>query len=263
MRKNRFLFFAFMTVASIAFAAFMPGGADWSKVRKLHGKFVIAIVNYAYDQKERSSTALLMNGFVAQGEFTAERVDSSAERILYVGKASGFLSMTHKSSASDTDVAKSEQVCAGDFNTGDVRIEIMPGANQYQVTFNGSLPAGKTLVSYPLFKEMERMFSKAYDLNRAKNADWAAEGQTYDGIRNECTGALKDVQTTEEVRFSATTISQASVTPDQASVVAKTFSLPENGTKIDGAGEIRLTVSTSLMPAVAQAASRWMIEAEE
>jgi hypothetical protein len=261
---SKTLFLTFITVVTLASMAFMPGGntTDWSKVKTLHGKFAIAVVNYTSDPKERSSITLLMNGFVAEGDFTATRVDSSAERILYVGKASGFLGMTHKSADSGDDIAKSEQVCAGDFKDGVVRIEIMPGAKQYQVTFNGVLPDGKTIVSYSLFNEMQRVFSKPYDLNREKNADWAAEDRAFEAIRAECTDALKDVQTTEKVNFSATTIPQASM-PGEKPGTMKTFSLPDKGTKIEGSGEIRLTVSTSLMPATAQAASRWSIEGEE
>lgn len=261
---SRNLFLAFMTMVIFASMAFMPGGkaTDWSNVKTLHGKFAFAIVNYTNDSKERSSTTLLLNGFVAQGEFTATRVDSTADRILFVGKADGFLGMTHKSTDFGDDIAKSEQVCAGDFKDGVVRIEIMPGAKQYQVTFNGILPDGKTIISYSLCNEMQRVFSKPYDLNREKNADWTAEDRAYQGIRAECTNALKDVQSTEKVNFSATTIPQASM-PGENPVTIKTFSLPDKGTKIEGSGDIRLTVSTSLMPATTQAASRWSIEGEE
>ncbi|HQT91693.1 MAG TPA: hypothetical protein PL001_06655 [Candidatus Kryptobacter bacterium] len=261
---SKTLFLTSITAVTFASMASMPGGnpTDWSKVKTLHGKFAVAMVNYTNDSKERSSTTLLMNGFVAEGDFTATRVDSSADRILYVGKANGFLGMTHKSADSGDDIAKSEQVCAGDFKDGIVRVGIMPGAKQYQVTFNGILPDGKTIISYSLFIEMQRMFSKPYDLNREKNADWAAEDQAYQAIRAECTDALKDVQSTEKVNFSATSIPQASM-PGEQPLVIKSFTLPDKGTKIEGSGEIRLTVSTSLMPATAQAASRWSIEGEE
>lgn len=264
MRRFRFLFSPVAVIVAFVLAAFMSGNksTDWSKIRKLHGKFVIAVSNYVSDEKAKPLVESSMSGFVVHGEFTVEQVPSSGS-VLYRGKANGFMCMTHKAAVVGGTMATSEQVCGGEFNDGEVMVEIMPEDKQYQVGFDGSVPNGKIVVSYPLYKETANFFSQVYELNKQIHPDWTEDIKIDKGLRDDFTAASKGVDTTEEVTFSAASVPKYVTRPGQKFPDMKFFDLPEEGKRIEGAGELQLTVSTSVMPTMTTATCRWIIEAYE
>ncbi|HUI28699.1 MAG TPA: hypothetical protein VLX91_00680 [Candidatus Acidoferrales bacterium] len=261
MRKFCRIFFTSLTF--LALTAFLSGkeATDWSKIKKLRGRFVITLNNYTSDEKAKALIESSMSGFLVQGEFKAERVPSSGT-LLYKGKASGFMCMTHKATVLGDTMVTSEQVCGGPFNDGEATVEIMTDDNQYQVEFEGSV-GGKTVISYPLYKAAADLFSQAYDFNTKYHPDWTDDIRIDKGLRDEFTEASKGVDSTEEVTFSAASVPKMVTKPGQKFPDMKFFDLPETGQKIEGSGELQLMVSTTIMPTVTPAACRWIVEAEE
>jgi hypothetical protein len=110
---------------------------------------------------------------------------------------------------------------------------------------------------------MADLFSKSYDIVKQDHPDWIMDLRIDKAFRDEFTAASKEVNKTEEVTFSVATIAKFVTRPGQKFPVMSFFDLPEDGKRIEGSGDLQLSVSTSIMPTVTVASCRWFFEADE
>lgn len=234
---------------------------DWAVAREVNGNFGIFLTKTGPVSKSEVLMRTGLEGFLLQGTVQLKREKTTADSILFRGKATGLMFMRHNAAIGDGQIAASEQLCADAFERGEFMLEIFPREQEYQVGFSGSVPACLSTTSYPLFKRMAEIFGTMHEVYRDQGDYWAPLAAELKRARDDFASVSAAEKNRGEVTFSAGAVPDWRKDPTGRFPVMHFYPLPPgNGTKLAGTGKVQLDLSTSMFPTTLQTEASWALE---